>query len=142
MNHDKEADSGEAPDAADRLPVRRRVRSLPGPRQPSSPPALGPPSPTIESPSESTPVAEVSLSPEYVYVTVELPGAPKDALDIQAIEGTLTVDAPRVGRPAYHLDIELPCPVDPESAEATYRNGILDVTLVRVKTSGGDTHDA
>ena len=142
MNHDKDADSGEAPDAADRLPVRRRVRSLPGPRLPSSPPALGPPSPMVESPSERTPVAEVSLSPGHVYVTVELPGAPKDALDIQATDGSLTVDAPRVGRPAYHLDIELPCAVDPGSAEATFRNGILDVTLARVKTSGGDAHDA
>lgn len=141
MNHDTDTDSGEAPDAVDRLPGRRRTRSLPGPHHTSPPPALGPPSPTVETPSERTPVAEVSSSPGCVFVTIELPGAPKDALGIEATERTLTVDAPRVGAPAYHLVIELPYPVDPESAKATYRNGILDVTLIRARPTGGDVRE-
>ena len=138
MKHDTDADSGEAPDAVDRLLGRRkRVWSLPGPRSESVPPALGPPSPTVESPSERTPAAEVSVSPNHVFVTVELPGAPKDALDIDATERTLTVVAPRVGAPTYRLQVELPAPVDPESAKATSRNGVLEVTRARVKQARG-----
>ncbi len=72
-------------------------------------------------------------------MTVELPGAPKDALDIQATGTMLRVVAPRVGGPTYRLEIDLQTQVDPASARATYRNGILDVTLARA--AGGETHE-
>ncbi len=140
MNHENDADPDEGPDATDR-PAGRRVRSLPGPRPNSFPAALGAPSPSFEPPSDTTPVAEVSLSPSSVYVTVELPGAPKDALDIEATATSLRVLAPRLGAPKYRLDVDLPAPVDPKSAKATYRNGILDVTLARVKPAGGEPHE-
>ncbi len=86
-------------------------------------------------------MAEVSQSPRHVYVTVELPGAAKDAIDLEATERTLSLVAPRTGAPAYRLWVELPSPVDPGSARATYRNGILDVTLRRASTSGGEPSD-
>lgn len=142
MNHDKDADSGEAPDAIDRLlGRRRRVRSLPGPRAESFPPALGPPSPTVEPPTERAPAAEVSLSPKHVYVTVEIASAAKDAMDVHATDRTLTIHAPRVQGAAYHLEVELPSVVDPRSAQVTFRNGILDVTLARAKRPRGEHHD-
>jgi HSP20 family molecular chaperone IbpA len=81
------------------------------------------------------------LSPGHVYVTVELPGAVKDALDIEATERTLSIVAPRVGASAYRLRIELPSRVDLGSAAVTYRNGILDVTLRRAREAGGEPHD-
>ena len=137
MNHDTEPDPDEVPRAVDRPPRRRSVPSLPGPRGDPERVALGPPTPTV-APDERTPAAEVSVTPRHVYVTVELPGAPKDALDIEATDRTLTVRAPRVGAPTFHLALELPVTVDPKSAQATYRNGILDVTLTRVPQSGGE----
>ena len=139
MNHDTDADSGEAPDAVGR--PRRRVDSLPGPRPNSFPAALGAPSPTVESPYERTPAAEVTVAPGSVYVTAELPGAPKDAMDIQVTETTLRVVAPRVGAPAFRLEVDLPVRVEPKSAKATYRNGILDVTLRRANPSGGERRE-
>ena len=139
MNHETDADPGETPDAIDRLLGRpKHVRSLPGPRPESFPPALTAPAPTVEWPSERAPAAEVSLSPNHVYVTVELPGARKDALDIEATDRTLAIAAPRVGAPVYRLQVELPASVDPTSARVTYRNGILDVTLARGKQPRGD----
>ncbi len=140
MNPDDDADPDAAPKPADR-PRRRRVDSLPGPRSHSFPAALGAPSPTVAPPSEVTPVAEVTVSPGSVFVTAELPGAPKDALDIQATDVALRVVAPRVGAPDYRLEIDLPVRVDPASAQATYRNGILDVTLKRINPTGGERHE-
>lgn len=137
MSNDTDADSGEAPDAVDR-PRWRRVDSLPGPRLPSIPAALGAPSPTVDSPPERTPAAEVTVAPGSVFVTVELAGAPRDALDIQATDTSLRVVAPRVGAPTYRLEVELPVRVEPGSAQATYRNGILDVTLKRANPSRGE----
>lgn len=140
MNQEPDSDPGGAPDATDRPHGRRkRVPSLPGPKPDADRPALGAPSPTVE-PSTRTPLAEVSLFPGHVYVTVELPGASKDALDIQATDLTLTIDAKRVQGSPYHLEVRLPAPVQPRSAKATYRNGILDVTLTRAKRSGGNHH--
>ncbi|HYM38799.1 MAG TPA: Hsp20/alpha crystallin family protein [Thermoplasmata archaeon] len=142
MNQDADPDRDEVPRAVDRLPGRRHpTHSLPDPRHGTDPPALGPPSPTVEPLAERTPAAEVSQTPKHIYVTVELPGAPKDSLDIEATERTLTIDAPRVGAPAFHLEVDLPSAVDPESAKATYRNGILDVTLARIRRDGRDSHE-
>lgn len=143
MNQSTDANPDEAPDAVERLlGRRRRVRPLPGPRRASFPPALGPPSPTVETPSERTPASEVSLSPAHVYVTVELLGVANDDVAIEVTERTLSVAAPRTGAPDYRLQIGLPSPVDPGSAKATYRNGTLDVTLDRVTRSEGDVHGA
>ncbi len=142
MNHENDADPDEAPTAADRPPRRKRVESLPGPRPNSLPAALGAPVPTLEPPTEAKPVAEISVSPGFVYVTVELPGAPKDSLDIQATDSSLRVVAPRVGAASYRIEVDLPVRVDPASAKATYRNGILDMTLRRRNPPGGDGHEA
>ncbi len=135
MKRNTDPDSGEAPDAADTPERPRPVRSLPAPRAPRSPPALGGPSPTVEEVREREPEAELSLSPGHVYVTVELPGAVKESIEVEATDRTLTVRAPRVRAPIYRLLMDLPARVEPESAKATFRNGILDVTLRR---SGGE----
>lgn len=139
MENHTDADPDEAPHAADR-PLRRskRVSSLPGPRSPTVPPALGGPSPTVEETPERVPATEVSVSPRHIYVTVELPDAAKDAIEVEATERTLAVRAPRSRGAAYRLTVGLPAAVRPESAKATFRNGILDVTLER---TGGSTDD-
>ncbi len=143
MNEERDSDPAGAPDTANHPRGRRKpVPSLPGPNPASGRPALAAPSPTVDPPSARIPTAEVTLSPSHVYVTVELPGAPKDALDIQATEASLTIDAKRVQGPAYHLELALPASVKPGSAKATYLNGILDVTLTRARRSGGDRHGA
>jgi HSP20 family molecular chaperone IbpA len=143
MNHEPDQDPGEAPDTEQRKPDQRKpVPSLPAPRTVANPPALRAPSPTVEPSAARTPVAEVTISPSHVYVTVELPGAPKDALEIRATDRTLTVDAKRLEGPPYRLDLALPVPINPESAKATYRNGILDVTLARADRTEGDANGA
>ncbi len=131
MNQDKDADPGEAPDAVDRRERSTEMRSLPAPRSPISPPALSGPSPTVRDVEERTPPSEVSISPTRVYVTVELPGATRDAIDLQTTERALVVHLARADRPVYRLVVRLPVAVVPESAKATFRNGILDVTLER-----------
>lgn len=85
-------------------------------------------------------MADLSLSLLHVYVTVELPGAPEDGPEIEATDRTLAIDTRRLQGPPYHLDVALPALVEPRSAKATYRNGILDVTLTRADRSRGDDH--
>lgn len=143
MDEDTEPDRGEAPDAVDRLLGRpRRIHSLPRFAHPSLPPVLGPPTPTIEEASATrTLAAEVVSTPSHVYVTVEILGASKDTIDILATDRHLEVRAPRSQGAPFYLDIDLPERVRPETARATYWNGVLDVTLDRPRSAGGDVHD-
>ncbi len=139
MSQDTNADAGDAPDGEDRFRgPRKRVPSLPGPREDASPAVLGPPSPTVrEDEGTRVPRAELSVSPQRLYVTVEIPGASKDSIELAATDRRLTVHAPRTDAAAYHLEIDLPVRVDAGSAKATYRNGVLDVTLSREDGRGG-----
>ena len=71
---------------------------------------------------------DVSFSDEEVRVVADLPGVTKEAIDLQCDGRTLTVDAAAEGR-EYHERVRLPRRVDEHSAEASYNNGILEVTF-------------
>lgn len=75
------------------------------------------------------PLCDVVEGDKEVAVTVELPGVEKKdiRLHVAAERVTLEVDAPR----RYRKVLDLPCRVRPDSAQATYKNGVLDVTLAR-----------
>lgn len=133
MTDEPSSDPDERPGAVARLFRRlNHVRSLPGPDPSHFPLALGFPSPTIlEEGPTTVPSAEIHATLRRVYVTVEIPGVPKDAIDIQAWEDRVTVHAPRPGGPTYCLELALPERVDSRSARSTYRNGVLDITFLR-----------
>jgi HSP20 family protein len=78
------------------------------------------------------PIVDIITTPNLIRVTVELPGVKKDDIELYATETKLTilVDTPER---KYHREIDLPARVDPKSAEATYSDGILEVTLRRIE---------
>lgn len=133
MTDEPSPDPDERPGAVDRLVGRlNRVRSLPGPDPSHFPLALASPAPTVlEDGPTVVPSAEIHATPRRVYVTVEVPGVPRNTIDVQASEDRVTVHAPRPGGPTYHLELALPVPVDPRSTTSTFRNGVLDITFLR-----------
>lgn len=74
------------------------------------------------------PITDITESEGEVYVTAEIPGVEKKDIDIRLTEDTLTIDVKNPKR-RYYKSITLPCAVDPDSAKATYKNGILDITI-------------
>jgi HSP20 family molecular chaperone IbpA len=125
---------GPVPDAVDRV-VRRldAHRSLP-PIERSNPPALGPPSAvTDESRLVREPAPEIVVDPSCLYITLELRGASRETLEVTTTERRLTVHALDAEGHVYHREVELPQPVEPDAESVTYRNGVLDVTLRRVR---------
>jgi HSP20 family protein len=105
--------------------------SLPVSGQPAGR-ALGPPTALAEEGERSRePVADVEVTPARIYVTLELPGVSRETLEVTAEDGRLTVHAIAADGRVFHLDIGLDRPVEPEAVTATYRNGVLDVTLPR-----------
>jgi len=71
---------------------------------------------------------DVHESDEEVRVVADLPGVEKEAIDLQCDGRTLTVDAAGGDR-EYRDRIRLPRRVDEHSADASYNNGILEVTF-------------
>ena len=73
----------------------------------------------------------VKTDTDELIVTVEMPGIDRDDIELNVSDSKLIIATPNVER-RYKADIDLKVQVDPQSAKASYRNGILSVTL-RVK---------
>jgi HSP20 family protein len=68
-----------------------------------------------------------------LVVRAELPGFEPDELTVEVHEGTLTVKAEKTGQGRrYARSVTLPKEVDGEQAQATYRNGVLELHLPKV----------
>lgn len=81
-------------------------------------------------PETPEPLSQVDVDPVsmQVRVIVEMPGFTKESIRITGKENNLQLSATDGSR---SIDIEIPinAKVDPTSAKASYKNGILDVTM-------------
>ncbi|MEB3806586.1 MAG: Hsp20/alpha crystallin family protein [Desulfurococcales archaeon] len=64
---------------------------------------------------------------DEVWVIAELPGVDKDKIKVKATEKKVIIKAEN-GR-KYYKEVELPVEVDPDTAKASYRNGVLEIRL-------------
>lgn len=71
---------------------------------------------------------------DTVRVIADLPGVEKDHIGLTCDGKVLTISA-ETDRRDYDERIDLPDRVDEHSAQATYNNGILEVTFERVDDS-------
>jgi HSP20 family protein len=74
------------------------------------------------------PTADVLECGDHISVTLELPGIEKNDISLEIVDDVLeiAVDSPVRN---YSNIIELPSEVDPNSMEATFKNGVLNVCL-------------
>ncbi len=81
--------------------------------------------------SSIEPFTDVTSENGLIRVVVEIPGADKDGIMLDATPDSLTVSAETSTR-TYEKRIALPCEADVSSAKAEYNNGILEVTFKAV----------
>lgn len=83
-----------------------------------------------EGPQGREPLTDVLDCGDTIAVTVELPGVEKDDIKLEIADRLLTI---RVNTDArrYYKEVELPVSVKEEAAKASYKNGILDITLTK-----------
>jgi HSP20 family protein len=74
------------------------------------------------------PLVDVSVDEKEgnVKVVVEMPGADKASIKVNATEEHVTITANNSGKP-YSAEVPLSVKVEPDSADASYTNGILQV---------------
>jgi HSP20 family protein len=83
---------------------------------------------------EQEPLVDVIEEDEDVVVVAELPGVEKDDINLHASEDHLAISVDTSER-KYHKELTLPARVNPKSAEASYRNGVLKVRLKKAKNA-------
>ena len=81
------------------------------------------------------PLTDVVESDKEVSVTIELPGVEKQDVNLHVAEQSVTVRVEKGRR--YQKQVHLPARVRPETAKATFKNGILDVTVQRKEERPG-----
>jgi len=77
---------------------------------------------------------DVQETEDTVRVVADLPGVSKEDLTLKCDGETLTISA-STPRREYDERIRLPARVDEHSADASFNNGVLEVSFVRVDDS-------
>jgi len=78
------------------------------------------------------PFTDVIEEEDVVRVVVDMPGVEKEDINIEATETELRISAER-GERKYSKVVKLPVAVVPETAKATYKNGVLTVTIEKAE---------
>ena len=86
------------------------------------------------------PLIDVLETEETVHVIAEMPGIEKENIQLNATDLILDIET-LDGNPKYSERVELPVKVDPQSAKATYKNGVLEVTFNRLESSSRTSID-
>ena len=86
--------------------------------------------------TEREPLTDLIDEGKRVAITMELPGVDRKDIDVHVTEQELEISVDNERR-KYHKVVKLPAPVDPKTTKATYNNGILDVTVDKVRKGGG-----
>ena len=86
------------------------------------------------------PLIDVLETEETVHVIAEMPGIEKENIQLNATDLILDIET-LDGNPKYSERVELPLKVDPQSAKATYKNGVLEVTFNRLESSSRTSID-
>lgn len=77
--------------------------------------------------SAREPPTDVVCGRGIVAVTAQMPEAEKGDVDVRVLHDRVEVRTD--GDPGYVADVDLPTEVEPETAQATFRNGVLDVRM-------------
>jgi len=81
---------------------------------------------------ERKPLVDVFDTDGTVQVVAEMPGIEKSDVELGVEGRNLEIHAARGDR-RYNETVELPAEVDEDSAKATYKNGVLEVTLKKTR---------
>jgi len=81
------------------------------------------------------PLTDVIEGNNEISIIAELPGIEKKDIELSATEDSLSIKVDTPER-KYHKELRLPARVKPDTTKASYKNGVLEVKLKRVKDSG------
>ncbi|MEM2421408.1 MAG: Hsp20/alpha crystallin family protein [Acidilobaceae archaeon] len=81
------------------------------------------------------PLVDVIERDDEVWVIADVPGVSREDIDVRVTEREVTIKAYSSER-KYYKTIDLPVEVNPETAKASYRNGVLEIKIKKKKGGG------
>jgi HSP20 family protein len=81
---------------------------------------------------EREPLVDIIETDGEVHVVAELPGVEKDDIKLHGTENTLTISVDTPHR-RYYKEITLRAKVNVKETKTEYKNGVLEVTLSKIK---------
>jgi len=78
------------------------------------------------------PLVDIVSGEQMVQVIAEVPRVEKQDINLNATENSLTISVD-TEKYKYHKEVPLPERIDPESATATYKNSVLEVSLRKLE---------
>jgi HSP20 family protein len=102
--------------------------------KPSTKPELpyGPPKPSIDVKEEREPLIDVISTDNEVKVVAEMPGVEKNDIKLYGTERRLSISVDTPQR-KYYKEVDLPANVNSKTAKSAYKNGVLEVTMTKIK---------
>ncbi|MCS7107240.1 MAG: Hsp20/alpha crystallin family protein [Acidilobaceae archaeon] len=85
---------------------------------------------------EIEPLVEVMERGDEVVVLADVPGVSKENIHVEVKEREVLIKADAEER-KYYRRVDLPVEVDPKSAKAAYRNGVLEIKMKKKEGEGG-----
>ena len=82
------------------------------------------------------PLVDVNETDDAVNVIAEVPGISKEDITLEMAENSLIINVDTKDR-KYYKEIELPAEVDTDTAEAGYKNGVLEVKFGKAQPKKG-----
>ena len=86
---------------------------------------------------EREPLVDVMEEDEDVVVVAELPGVEREDIDLHITYDELVISVDTTKR-RFHKELRLPARVDPNSAKASYKNGVLEIRLKKILEEKGE----
>ena len=133
LRHASRAGVGGAPRGIYGVSVRRGIGGIPR-VQPFGNIRRTEKGPTVDKVRE--PLVDIFDEDEMLLIIAELPGVAENDIQIAIQEGLLKLSTATKGR-KYAKELQIPCLVDENSLESTYRNGILEIKLRKREAQEG-----
>lgn len=81
---------------------------------------------------DQDPLVDLIEDGENLIILVALPGVEKEAIDLRVTDNCLTFSVDGADFEWYD-ELKLPTRINPKSARASYKNGVLEVKLSKIK---------
>lgn len=91
-----------------------------------------PPYTPEELPGSREPLIDVQETEKQITVIAEIPGVSKEDVDLEITTDNLTIKVDNENR-KYYKEISLPAEIDTNSGQAKFNNGVLSITLQKLK---------
>lgn len=85
---------------------------------------------------EIEPLVDVYEEDDTITVVAEIPGVEKEKIRVRTEGKKLYIEASNGKK--YYKEVELPAEVDPKTSKASYKNGVLEIKLKKIKGVSGE----